>query len=118
MIPIRTEQMDALNRHMEEDFVERMTAHLRRFFPNWARVSGEQGVVRTIRLGIERARSYRITAERDVSRYIDVMAVLGEDFDKEAWAAGILNRNGSGAVRMNLVFDAAKRRISERAFER
>jgi len=118
MILIRKEQMDALNRHMEDDFVERMTAHLRRFFPEWSRVSGEQGVVRTVRLGIGRARSYRITAERDVSRYIDVMAALGDDFDKEAWAAAILNRNSNGNARMNLVFEAAKKRIGERAFGR
>jgi len=118
MIQIRAEQMDALNRHMEEDFVERMTAHLRRFFPEWARMSGEQGVVRTVRLGMERARSYRITAERDVSRYIDVMAALGDDFDKEAWAAGILNRDSNAHARMNLVFDAAKKQVSARELER
>jgi hypothetical protein len=102
---------------MEENFVERMTAHLQRYFPVWARASGER-VVHTIRLGIERSRSYGITAERDVSRYIDIMAALGEDFDKEPWAAGILNRNSNPTARMNLVFDAAKRKNSERAPER
>lgn len=77
------------------DFMVRMRAHLKEFFPErLARASTEQ-ITRFIERQISRAEQYGIITEIEVARYIDLAIVLGPDFDtgyRHPWAKEILNR--------------------------
>jgi hypothetical protein len=58
------------------------------------KASGEVKIREIIRYGIARAASYRIKAQRDVARYVDLMIVFGSDFDCDPrlpWSSSILN---------------------------
>ena len=84
MLIIRKEQMGVLE--------DRMMVHLQRFFPQQSAALGESGIRETIRYGIERAESYGIVDEGDVSKYLDLMIVFNQDFDTspETSRAGLI----------------------------
>ena len=93
MLIIRQDQMDILRQEARKGFENRMLAHLTRYFSEACARMGEGETRDLIRYGIERANHYGIEAERDVCKYIDVMVVLGRDFDVDEtfpWAAEIL----------------------------
>src|SRR5579871_4593397 len=110
---VRTQQMETLSGASVDTFESRMTAHLRRCFPAKCEEMKEDGVHAVIQYGIERARGYGITAERDVCRYIDVMMVYGRDFDRDPalpWAGAILSgkRWPEPTARVDQLYQAAK----------
>ena len=93
MLRIRAEQMAALERHMLQQFENRLRTQLVRTWPDECRVLGEQGVRASIHEGLRKAAGYGIDAEYDVARFIHVMYALGHDFDTDPrypWAAKIL----------------------------
>ena len=114
MIQIHDAQMDAFTRQAEDNFVQRMKEHILKYFPEQAGALGAEGMERLARLGMQRAKVRGITAEGDVSRYIDIMVVLGENYDQEPWAKGIFDRPLGGSTRMNMVFAEARKRSGER----
>ncbi|HXL09293.1 MAG TPA: hypothetical protein VN966_03660 [Candidatus Bathyarchaeia archaeon] len=94
MFNIRKEQLDALSQASLKSFEERVVTHLRKFFAPQCIALGDIKVRETIHLGIERAKSYGITTERDVCKYTDLMVAFGSDFDRDpslAWAQAILS---------------------------
>lgn len=93
MIVINPEQQAALNALSRENFIERVTGHLQRFFPQHCAALGPDGVREAIDHGIDRAGGYGIVGERDVVLYLDLMFAFGRDFDTDPnlpWAAAIL----------------------------
>ena len=93
MLIIRQAQMERLQQEARRGVENRMLAHLTRYFPEAYTMMGERGVRDIIRYGIERANHYGIVAERNVCKYIDVMVVLGRDFNMDVtlpWAAEML----------------------------
>ncbi|HYO54531.1 DUF4123 domain-containing protein [Archangium sp.] len=92
---IRKEQMEAFAEASRKDFENRMVVHLREVFPDECEPLGDKGLRETIRYGLQRASSYRITQESDVCQYLHLMLVFGRDFDKDEallWAGLILNQ--------------------------
>ncbi|OQY28744.1 MAG: hypothetical protein B6244_06175 [Candidatus Cloacimonetes bacterium 4572_55] len=83
MLVIRKQQMDALSQVVMDTFEDRMVAHLYDTFPEKCAEMGESSVREDIQYGVQRSAQYGIEAERDVCRYIDVMFVLGRDFDND-----------------------------------
>jgi hypothetical protein len=114
VIQIREAQMDALTRHANDNFARRMQEHILKYFPQQAGALGAEGMDRVVRLGVQRAKDRGITAERDVSRYIDIMVVLGENYDQELWAKEILDGPLGGSTRMNMVFAEARKKAGTR----
>ena len=99
---LRREQIEVFRELMSKRFEDRMVAHLERHFPEQCRALGEAGTREAIQYGIEQAASYRIVAERDVCKYIDVMFAYGRDFDtdpKLPWAGAILRDETLGGPR-------------------
>jgi len=91
---IRPEQYEFFRRTATKNFEERMTQHLKEFFPGIYQSLGEEHAREVILYGMKRAASYQITIERDVCKYIDVMLIYGNDFDRDPvceWATNILN---------------------------
>jgi len=92
---IRKEQMEAFAEASRRDFENRMVVHLREMFPGECAPLGEKRLRETIRYGLRRAGTYRITQESDVCQYLHLMLVLGKDFDTDEalpWAGLILNQ--------------------------
>jgi len=81
MLIIRQEQMDEFIRIAAKSFEDWMLVHLKNFFPDEYQALGDPEIRETIKYGIGKAESYGITTEREVCKYIDLMFVLGQDFD-------------------------------------
>jgi hypothetical protein len=110
MLTIRDEQIQALARADVARFEQRVFAHLKEFFPAQCRPLTEQELRRTIRVGLERAASYEIVSQRDVCMFIDLMMVLGRDFDTDKrfpWAQEILAKPSEPAAKMDALYQIA-----------
>ena len=97
-----------------KDFEDLMVPHLKKFYPEFYEAAGPAKVKEFIRLGVKRAGSYYITAKKDVSRYIDLMASLGADFDKNPdlpWAGEILRTRNSADTRINILLKTAAKHL-------
>jgi len=116
MLTIRQKQMDALAAVTRERFQERLEAHVRKVFPDDCKALGEDGVRELVVEGIERAEGHGLSAERDVCRYVDLLFLLGRDFETReemAWAKGILNDvtlREAPSVRMDRLWEETRRR--------
>jgi hypothetical protein len=115
MLVIRSEQMDMLQVHMTKQFVNRMVQHVREFFPEEFASMGEGTVRETIEYAIDRAQSYDISVEYDVSRYINLMFTFGRDYDIDPalpWAKEILiNTELSGFSKVDRLYEKAEKHI-------
>lgn len=91
MFTISKETMAVFSAAKTETFVEKMLVHIRKCFPAEYQSLGDPAIQQTIRYGIAGASRYGIQGERDVCKYIDLMLVFGQDFDRDIpWASRIL----------------------------
>jgi hypothetical protein len=93
MLTIRKEQLAVFGPLGKKAFEDRMLAHLKKVFPEQTEPLDEPKLRETIQNGTLRAAAYRITSERDVCKYIDLMILYGHDFDKDPnhpWAQSTL----------------------------
>jgi len=93
MLRIRKKQFSKLSETVFQGFIDRAVKHLKKAWPRECDSAGEKGVIDSIEVGVKKAEEYGIRAERDVIRYIDVMYLLGHDFDNNddtEWAGRIL----------------------------
>jgi hypothetical protein len=114
MLTIRAEQMKKFSEVAVKRFEDMMVVHLDKFFPGSFKATGEPKVRELIRYGIKRAASYKIQAERDVSRYIDLMMVLGADFDSDRrlpWAGEILRSRNNPEQRIAVLLRTAEKHL-------
>jgi hypothetical protein len=115
MLTLRPEQMRVFADAGYKRFEDTMVAHLKKFFPDRCAAAGETNVRKLIRRGVERAASYNITAQRDVSRYIDLMMALGLNFDKDPqlpWAGEILRTRNQPEVRIAILLKTAEKHLT------
>lgn len=109
-LTIRQVQFDAFVRQETHKFEDWMLDHLHRFFPKQSERAGVAELRSTIRYGIEQAAAYGITTRRDVCKYIDVMLLLGRDFEGDRrypWAAQILSSPAGQEAKMRAIVDSA-----------
>jgi hypothetical protein len=98
MLTIRKAQMDVFSLYALAQFEAQMAAYLESAFPERFLRSPElpeqdRPVMVLVRQGIERAGRYQIKSERDVARLIELMVMLGPDFDTQesmSWAKKFL----------------------------
>lgn len=85
--------------------MQRVIAHIVRTNPQYVAEHGQAGASTLAKHGYEMSRNYAIIAERDVVRLIELMALLGPDFDvnpKYPWARKILeNQTLTPATRID-----------------
>jgi hypothetical protein len=105
---VRREQMEAYREAAVRDFEGRMVEHVARCFPDHFATLGEDGLRQVIRAGVQRAGAHGVVAARDVCKFIDLMLVFGEEFDRErGWAREILEAQGDPFQRMRRLFGRA-----------
>jgi hypothetical protein len=94
MLTIRKEQFAVFEKNEIKKFEDPTYLHLNILYPERCQDIGEPKLRRMIQYGVKRAFSYAIQLENDVRKYIEVMLLLGPDFDKDPkfpWATSILN---------------------------
>ena len=93
MLKVRAEQLKAFEDAAAQRLEDRMAAHLRELAPQHCNAVGEENLRKVVRTGIERAANYGLTFRGPVRFYLDLMIMLGSDFDTDPqypWAAAIL----------------------------
>jgi hypothetical protein len=120
MLVIRQEQIEVFRQYVFRQFEDRVFAHFAAVFPQEFNKLGETGAREIIRAGIDRAGNYGFVSEYDMARYIELMFMVGEDFDENSdrsWAAEILNQDSydSPSSKMDDLFRAAANHAEKKA---
>ena len=123
MLKIRPEQVAVFEDHQREKFETRTVAHLREIFPAETAEAegGEEEIRGWIRAGVERAESFGITRERDVTLFIDLDVGISAEFEKRrdmAWAREILEDELPGTTKIDLIYELLPRKRSKRRSRR
>ncbi len=90
---IRSEQVRALEEASWRGFEDRMIERVRTYFPKPAEQLGEAQLRVLTRYAVTRAERHMLPHERSIALYLDMMFVLGSNFDEDSqipWAAAIL----------------------------
>ena len=83
MMVIRAEQVEVFEAIALDAFEREMVEHLKSFEPALCQAAGDAGVREAVKLGVKRAREYGFTTRGSVCFYIELMCVLGSDFDTD-----------------------------------
>lgn len=111
---VRKEHFEAIQKAVLGDFEERTMNFLTRTHPEQVGMLGRDGLRELIQYGSARAARYEIVGEDERSQFIELMLLLGRNFDQESnygWAQAILNdaRVPNVRERINLLREAAQR---------
>jgi hypothetical protein len=112
MIKIRQEQAEVFEREARQNFERRLAEHVCRSYPRHARLLGDAGVRAVVADGLARAGGYALTTESNVRFFIDLMFLLGRNFDTDLqlpWAAETLADASlpEEALRVDRLYDRA-----------
>ncbi len=112
MLKIRKEQIDELAKVSVKRFEDDMLAHVKEFFPGHYEIFGEPTVRRVIQYAVDRSEGYGFTTERNVCLYINLILLLGSNFDADVqypWAEEILSdtTGADPAARADRLHDTA-----------
>jgi hypothetical protein len=83
IVIIRPEQMAVFELVKLPDFENYMVAHLMDFTLLHSRAIGEEGIRAIIRSGVERSKTYGLTRKGPVRLFIEMVFLLGVDFDTD-----------------------------------
>jgi hypothetical protein len=116
MQTLRREQMDALDRAVETEYIRRLVPHLRQEFPKPCSHQSDEQLADIARWGLETAYKYGYSRGEHTSLFIYWTLLLGRDFDQGRYGdvSGIL-RDRDFSQEQNL--DRASQSLSRR-FER
>lgn len=91
MIKIRQHQLSALNSPKLYQANLEMANYVRLRFPSVFQKSSHEETSSLITEARTRARRYNIVREDNIATFLDLTVMYGNGFDKEKWAADILN---------------------------
>lgn len=114
LMGLRQAQLAAFSQREVQKFEDWMVVHLEKFFARKCKSMGEAQLRAMIQYGIKRAAAHRITSERDVCKYIDLMLVFGRDFDvdeRHPWARETLQTRGNAESRISSLYQSAERQL-------
>ncbi len=111
---LRLGQLEMFATAAAESFETRLVKHVAKYFGDRYEVLSERGARDLVREGIKRAAVYKITRERDVCKFVDIMLVHGRYFDSDpevGWAYNILHDRAfrDSTVRVEALFEEAKK---------
>ena len=115
---IRSEQLRSFGEAAIERLGCRLAAHVQRVWPERYEQMGEKAVRTWVRAGEKRARGYGIEDDYDLTRYVDLMVILGERFDTDPqlpWAGEALrDAELTAAEKLGRLLERAKQHLAER----
>ena len=80
---IRTEQLAALHAVLERQFVDRAMAYVRHQHPGTCTALDERAIRASIETALKKRATYQFDSEETVFAYLDLMYLLGFDFDAD-----------------------------------
>jgi len=112
MLRIRKEQNEELGKIALKRFEDSMVEHIKEFFPKYYEIHEEPLIRKVILYAVDRAESYDLITERDVCLYINLVFLLGSNFDTDPqlpWAAETLNDETitDSVTRIDTLYDKA-----------
>lgn len=93
MLTIRGEQIKVFEQHAKKRFESETVLHIAKFSPRQFEILGEETIRQIIGSGLERAEGYGFTNRGPARFYVELMFMLGSDFDTDPqypWAAELL----------------------------
>ena len=79
---IRKEQLAALQVAYERQFCDRAVAYLRRQYPQVCAALEERSIRASVETALQKRATYRFDSEETFFAYLDLMYLLGFDFDR------------------------------------
>ncbi len=110
MLRLRRDQMQIFEDRMQQLFEERMTTHLKEYFPQETASLTDVDLLQIVRYGVARAGSYGFLSEADVCRYLNLMLTFGRDFDVDSrldWVQDILQYEDEPERKMKRLYATA-----------
>jgi hypothetical protein len=102
--------MEAFARDMRERFIQRIALHLRNNFRQAVAEYTDRELIGMVGRGVLKARTYRITLQADVVRFVEYLFLYHPEFDERPawkWAESILRSDQlTGTEKMDKI-DAA-----------
>ncbi len=83
MIVIREEQIDTLIKQIQTTFHGELLVHVKNFFPDITAEYEDKVLLQHIRKSLDRAKTYQLTTERDLYKYVNITMIYGHDFDEK-----------------------------------
>lgn len=113
MFELRQDHVAAFEDTAEENFIGRVGVHLRTALPLQTAAESDEAMHQRVRDGAARARSYGLTWERSIVRFMESDYLLGRNFERDPrydWAPMILGNPqfGQDARALSLVLCAAE----------
>jgi len=93
VLRIRNAHLEALGRSRKDFFAKRAADHLARYFPHLPELVDRSLLLARVQRSIQKAAGYGFSSQRDLIRWLNVDAALGEDFAGDLrypWARRIL----------------------------
>jgi len=93
MLVIRDQQMQVFKDNAKKQFEAETIRHISRFAPKQYEILGEKTIGQIVRKGVERAEKHGFTNRGPVRFFVELMFMLGSDFDTDPqypWVAEIL----------------------------
>jgi hypothetical protein len=91
MLVIRQEQIDALIKGTDEEFVEFLVGHVKQEFPEKAAERDEETLREMVRGGIKRAERHGFTTAEDITAFISIMFEIAPNFDEHPQIKTVLD---------------------------
>src|SRR4051812_23882233 len=112
MFVIRTAQLEALGKALEHAFARRTAELLKKKYPESCKRLGDDGVRNWVAKAMEKRSEHRFDDEESIIVYLDLMQVLGFDFDQDPrlpWVQATLrDPDLSAKVRLGLLWERAR----------
>jgi hypothetical protein len=83
MLVIRQEQIDALIKGTDEEFVEFLVAHVKEDFPEKSSEYDDERLRVMVRGGIKRAESHDLTTAEDITAFVSIMFEVAPNFNEQ-----------------------------------
>jgi hypothetical protein len=80
---IRSSQMDILDAHSMKKYKTKLCRHLRQYDPLLCEAAGAEALEEAVDLGVQRAHECSFTLNGPIRSYLEIMFVLGSDFDRD-----------------------------------
>lgn len=115
MLVIRKEQMKVFEEYTFRSFINRVSDHVVKIWPELCTEMGEVAFKGSIERGIKSAFAYGINTENDIVGYIDLMYIFGFDFTSDPnipWAIDILlEKNLHPHKKMEMLYEMAEQAL-------
>jgi hypothetical protein len=86
---VRREQLAAFAAAFEQKLADRAAAHVRRRYPERCAALGDAAVRASVATALEKRAAYRFDSEETLFAWLDLMYLLGSDFDSDPWCGWV-----------------------------